>query len=56
MDSGHHVVYQSLFLLGKPFKLQAFKSKIILKQMDGEDTAQINLLYPDDSMSVIMQS
>jgi len=56
MDSGHHVVYQSLFLLGKPVKLQAFKSKMILKNMDGEDTAQINLLYPDSSMGVILQS
>jgi len=56
MDSGHHVVYQSIYLLGKPAKLQAFKSKMILKHMDGEDTAQINLLYPDDSVAVIMQS
>lgn len=56
MDSGHHVVYLSLFLLGKPLKLQAFKSKMILTRMDGEDTAQINLLYPDNSMAVIMQS
>ena len=56
MDSGHHVVYQSLFLMGKPAKLQAFKSKLILKEMDGEDTAQVNLLYSDGSISVIMQS
>jgi predicted dehydrogenase len=56
MDSGHHVVYQSLFLMGKPVKLQAFKSKMILKKMDGEDTVQVNLLYPDNSMAVIMQS
>ena len=56
MDSGHHVVYQSLYLMGKPVKLQAFTSKMILTQMDGEDTAQINLLYKDGSMGVIMQS
>ena len=56
MDSGHHVVYQSLYLLGKPVKLQAFTSKMVLTQMDGEDTAQINLLYKDNSMGLIMQS
>ncbi|MGE5797978.1 MAG: Gfo/Idh/MocA family protein [Ignavibacteria bacterium] len=56
MDSGHHLVYQSLFFLGKPVKLQAFKSKMILTNMDGEDTAQINLLYPDNSLGVILQS
>ena len=56
MDSGHHLVYQSLFLLGVPRKLHAFISKIVLQKMECEDTAQINLLYPDNSMAVITQS
>lgn len=56
IDSGHHLVYQSLYLLGKPEKLQGFKSKMVLKNMECEDTAQVSLLYPDGSMAVIMQS
>lgn len=56
MDSGHHVVYTSIYLLGMPVKLHAYRSKLILTEMDDEDTAQINLLYPDDSMGFIMQS
>jgi predicted dehydrogenase len=56
MDSGHHVVYQSLYLMGKPAKLQAFTSKMVLNNMDCEDIAQINVQYPDNSLAVIMQS
>jgi predicted dehydrogenase len=56
MDSGHHLVYQALYLLGKPEKIQGFKSNMVLKNMECEDTAQISLLYPDGSMAVIMQS
>lgn len=56
MESGLHLVYQSLFLLGRPAKVQAFTSNLSLKQMEGEDIAQVNLLYPDNSMAVIMQS
>jgi predicted dehydrogenase len=56
IDSGHHLIYQALYLLGKPEKLQGFKSKMVLKNMDCEDTAQVSLLYPDGSMAVIMQS
>jgi predicted dehydrogenase len=56
IDSGHHLIYQSLYLLGKPEKLQGFKSKMVLKNMECEDTAQVSLLYPDGSMAVIMQS
>jgi predicted dehydrogenase len=56
MDSGHHVVYMSLYLMGVPFKLQAFTSRLVLKNMDGEDIAQVNLLYPDGSMGFLMQS
>jgi predicted dehydrogenase len=56
IDSGHHLVYQALYLLGKPVKLHGFKSKMVLKNMDCEDTAQVSLLYADGSMAVIMQS
>ena len=56
IESGLHLVYQSLFLLGKPVKVQAFTSNLSLKQMEGEDIAQVSLLYPDNSMAVIMQS
>ena len=56
MDSGHHVVYQSIYLMGVPVKLQAYTSKMMFKNMDGEDVAQVNLLYPDGSMGFLMQS
>lgn len=56
MDSGHHLVYQSIFLLGMPVKVQAFKSNLVLHQIEGEDIAQVNLLYPDGSIGAIMQS
>lgn len=56
MDSGHHLVYQSIYLMGMPQKIQAFKSNLVLNQMEGEDIAQVNLLYPDGSIGAIMQS
>jgi len=56
IDSGHHLIYQALYLLGKPSKLHGFKSKMVLKNMECEDIAQVSLLYPDGSLSVIMQS
>jgi len=56
MDSGHHQVYMSLFFLGMPQKIQAFKSNLILNGMEGEDIAQVNALYPDRSIGTIMQS
>ncbi len=56
IDSGHHLIYQALYLLGKPMKLHGFKSKMVLKNMDCEDTAQVSLLYPDGSMATILQS
>ena len=56
MDSGHHLVYQSLYLLGKPIKLHAFTSKMVLKNMECEDTAQVSMQYSDGSIAVIMQS
>ncbi|HEY5586213.1 MAG TPA: Gfo/Idh/MocA family oxidoreductase [Ruminiclostridium sp.] len=56
MDSGHHLTYMSLYLMGMPKKIQAFKSNLVLNNMEGEDIAQINLLYPDNSIGCIMQS
>lgn len=56
IDSGHHLIYQTLYLLGKPEKIQGFTSKMVLKNMDCEDTAQVNMKYPDGSMAVVMQS
>lgn len=56
IDSGHHLVYQTLYLLGKPEKMSGFTSKMVLKNIECEDTAQVSLFYPDGSMSVVMQS
>lgn len=56
MDSGHHLVYQTLYLLGNPIRISGFASKLVLKNMEGEDTAQVGLAYPDGSMAVVMQS
>jgi predicted dehydrogenase len=56
IDSGHHLVYQAIYLLGKPEKLHGFTSQMVLKNMDCEDTAQVSMLYADGSMAVIMQS
>lgn len=56
IDSGHHIVYQSLFLMGMPKKIHGFNSKLVLKNMECEDIAQVNLRYPDDAIGCIMQS
>ncbi len=56
MDSGHHLIYQSLYLLGKPKKIHGYASSLELKNMECEDTAQVSLLYPDGSIANIMQS
>jgi predicted dehydrogenase len=56
MDSGHHQVYMSLYLMGMPAKIQAFKTNILLHGMEGEDIAQINAFYPDQAIGTIMQS
>lgn len=56
LDSGHHLIYQSLYLLGKPAKIQSFKSKMVLKNMDCEDTMQLSLQFNDGSIAVIMQT
>ena len=56
MDSGHHLVYMSLYLMGMPKEIHSFKSKLLFKDMECEDIAQVNLLYPDNSIGCIMQS
>jgi predicted dehydrogenase len=56
LDSGHHLIYQSLYLVGMPVKIQAFKSRLVHLNMDCEDIAQVNLLYADRSIGCIMQS
>jgi predicted dehydrogenase len=56
MESGLHLVYQSLYLLGRPVKVQAFKTNMHLQEMEGEDVAQVSLQYPNGAMAVIMQS
>jgi predicted dehydrogenase len=56
MDSGHHQVYMSLYFMGMPQKIQAFKSNLILNVMEGEDIAQINAVYADHTIGTIMQS
>jgi predicted dehydrogenase len=56
IDSGHHLIYQLLYLLGKPDKFHGFTSTILLNEMDCEDTAQVSLSFPDGSLAVIMQS
>lgn len=56
IDSGHHVIYQSLYLAGMPVKLSGFTSKLVLTNMDCEDTAQASLQYADGSIGLLMQS
>lgn len=56
MDSGHHLVYQMIYLLGMPVALQAFCSRQILVNMEGEDTAQVSVKFADGSVGVILQS
>ncbi len=56
IDSGHHLVYQSLYLLGMPTALSAFTAKQVLTSMDCEDTAQVSLQYSDGSVATILQS
>lgn len=50
MDSGHHLIYQMLYLSGFPKKIQCYTEKRQLSEMEDEDTAQLNLQMTDDSM------
>ena len=56
MDSGHHLVYQTLYLLGRPVAVSAFTSKQVRTNMECEDTAQVALQYADGSVCNVMQS
>ncbi len=56
MDSGHHLVYQMLYLLGVPSALQAFCSRLALQDMECEDTAQVSVQFTDGSLGCVMQS
>jgi predicted dehydrogenase len=55
IDSGTHLVYQSLFLLGVPAEFHAFSSQMHYTQMDGEDTCVITAQYPDGAIATIAQ-
>ena len=56
IDSGHHLIYQMLYLLGVPARLQAFTANLRLLDLDGEDTAQLNMQMTDGSLCVITES
>jgi predicted dehydrogenase len=56
MDSGHHQVYQSLFLAGRPVALHGFKSRLVLTQMEGEDVGHVQVQYADGSVGSILQT
>ncbi|MDC7238265.1 MAG: Gfo/Idh/MocA family oxidoreductase [Sphaerochaetaceae bacterium] len=56
MDSGTHLVYQFLYLIGKPERLCCFSSKRHYLEMDGEDTCLISLFNKGGIVSQIFQS
>lgn len=56
MDSGHHQVYQSLGFMGLPKNLHAFKSRLVLTGMEGEDVAHVQLEYASGALGTIFQS
>lgn len=56
IDSGMHLVYQSLYLLGKPAWVSAFSAKKHYMQLEDEDIAQISLQYKDGTIGQILQS
>ena len=56
MDSGHHQVYQSLGFMGRPINLHAFKSRLVLTGMEGEDVAHVQLEYASGALGTIFQS
>jgi len=56
MDSGHHQVYQSLGFMGRPVNLHAFKSRLVLTGMEGEDTAHVQLEYASGALGTVFQS
>lgn len=56
MDSGHHLIYQMLYLCGLPQKIQCYTDKRVLKDMEDEDMAQLNLQMADRSMCSVTMS
>lgn len=56
IDSGHHMIYQMLYLLGVPARLQCFAANLRLHELEGEDTAQLNMQMTDGSLCVITES
>jgi predicted dehydrogenase len=55
MDSGTHLVYQLLHLLGQPVKVQAMTSRNILT-MEDEDIASVQVLMPSGAIVHLMQN
>ena len=55
IDSGTHLVYQAIALLGKPLKVQAMMARNVLS-MDDEDIASVQLLYPNGTIAHLMQN
>ncbi len=56
MDSGHHLVYQTLYLLGRPAAVSAFTSNQVRTNMECEDTALVALQYADGSVCNVLQT
>lgn len=56
MDSGHHQVYQSIGFMGTPVALHAFKSRLVLSGMEGEDVAHVQVQYASGAVGTIVQS
>ena len=56
MDSGTHLVYQSIYLLGLPRWLSCFSTTKHYTEMESEDTCQISLQYGDGIIGQIFQS
>ncbi len=56
MDSGHHLVYQMRYLLGRPQCVSAYTAKMVRTQMDCEDLAQVGVQYADGSVCTVLQS
>lgn len=56
IDSGMHLVYQSLYLLGKPSWVSAFSAKKHYTELDDEDIAQISMQYGDGTIGQVLQS
>jgi len=56
LDSGTHLVYQSLYLVGTPEKISSFKANKHYTAIEAEDVCQISLMYKDGTIGQILQS